>query len=185
MQNGGYSAFCILYIAFPMHDGYLYTLGICGTAAGNNPAPALLSAMLRAIPPVKRAALLGEVVLLDDPHTFADLLLDSVLGEFADAELVLIVTPTPGGRLPARLHQLLARIPPHALAGTHCLLTLVGATHDLSTNAEPGIRSLLAPTDVYLHHTLFAHANEPFTRFEIAAQRAYRQARILAPHALE
>jgi hypothetical protein len=168
-----------------MHDGYLYTLGICGTAAGNNPAPALLSAMLRAIPPVKRAAMLGEVVLLDDPTTFTDPLLDRVLADMYDAELLFIVTPTPGGRLPARLTQLLARIPADALAETHSLVVLVGDTLHDARAAERTIIDRLTPTAVQFTELLFTHADEPFDRFEAAAQRAYRQARILVPHALE
>jgi NAD(P)H-dependent FMN reductase len=168
-----------------MHDGYLYTLGICGTAAGNNPAPALLNAMLKAIPPVKRAAMLGEVVLLANPHSFADPMLNEVLADMRDAELLFIVTPVMADRVPARLASLLARIPAHALAGTQCLLTLVGEPPGQSRAAERAIISLLAPTGVQLNQTLFAHAEEPFARFEAAAQQAYRQARALVPHALE
>ncbi|MCU0492003.1 MAG: hypothetical protein MUD01_10465 [Chloroflexaceae bacterium] len=93
-----------------MHDGYLFTLGLCGTASASSPAPALLNAMLAALPPVKRAALLGEVLPFDSQGQLLDAMLPAILGDIRDAELLLVVTPLlPGGRLPARLEALLHR----------------------------------------------------------------------------
>ena len=107
-----------------MHDDYLFTLGVCGTASDASRAPALLNAMLGAIPPVKRAALLGDVRRLDDPSNIGgDGLLDEVAADFADAELLIIATPAVAGDVPPRLADLLAMaahevrptLPKHAL----------------------------------------------------------------------
>lgn len=115
-----------------MHDGYLFTIGICGSASASNPAPALLDAMLAALPPVKRAALLGEVLPLAADGTLSDPLLDAVVQDIADAELLLFVTPLPpNGQLPARLEALLQRadalLPPGALAGKRAVCAGVAA----------------------------------------------------------
>lgn len=167
-----------------MHDGYLFTLGICGTASGNSPAPELLGAMLRAIPPVKRAALLGEVLLLDDPAHFADPMINMVLADVADAELLLIVSPTPGGRLPLRLANLLEQAAPMALRGTHALIVLISEEDAAPHGAERAISGLLAHSGLHLSELIIARADEPLHTFEAAAQRAYRLARELAPDAL-
>lgn len=92
-----------------MHDGYLFTLGVCGTASDASRAPALLNAMLGAIPPVKRAALLGDVRRLDDPANIdGDGLLDEAASDFADAELLILATPSVAGDVAPRMAALLA-----------------------------------------------------------------------------
>lgn len=109
-----------------MHDGYLFTLAICGTATATSPAPMLLNAMLAALPPVKRAAWLGEVVPLDSSGRWHDPLLDAVVADMRDAEVLLVVSPLYSSRLqpeqatahlPARLVALLERAAPLAAAG--------------------------------------------------------------------
>lgn len=108
-----------------MHDGYLFTLGICGGAGG--PAAACLDLMLAALPPVKRAAYLGEVLVAEGAPSFADPLLPLILADIADAEVLLIVTPLPGGRLPPRLAALLAqRLPPPARGDRFAALVGLG-----------------------------------------------------------
>jgi hypothetical protein len=101
-----------------MHDGYIFTLAICGTAAASSLAPALLNTMLAAIPPVKRAALLGEVVPLDQSGRLHDTLSDQVIADIRDAEVLFLVSPlyhiaqqteTPAVTLPERFRALLAR----------------------------------------------------------------------------
>lgn len=99
-----------------MHDGYVYTLGICGSAAANSPAPALLDALLAALPPVKRAALLGEVVPLDANGRLSDPLVPLVVNDMRDAELILIVTPVSASSLPLRLTVCLDYAEPLATA---------------------------------------------------------------------
>jgi hypothetical protein len=112
-----------------MHDGYIFTLGICGTASASSPALRLLDAMLAALPPVKRAALLGDIVLLDQGGKLDDPLLDPIVRDMVDAELLLIVTPVwPGEQLPPRLLALLERAMPLAETGALSgkIATLVG-----------------------------------------------------------
>jgi hypothetical protein len=100
-----------------MHDGYIFTLGVCGSASDSSPAPACLNAMLAALPPVKRAAYLGEVLLNEGAPSLADPLTGLLLGDVADAEVLLIVTPLPGGALPSRVHNLAQAIAASAPAG--------------------------------------------------------------------
>ncbi len=71
-----------------MHDGYLFTLGICGSADEDDPAPEVLSALLGQLPPVKRAAFLGPL-----PPGQPDALLADIVADMRDAELIVIVTP--------------------------------------------------------------------------------------------
>ncbi len=125
-----------------MHDGYIFTLGICGTAAASSPAPALLGAMLVALPPVKRAAYLGDVLRLngsrDLPHPTHDKLLDEVLADLHDAELLLIVSPiffhpvTHAVSVPARMQHLLERartLPAAALRDKWAVLVSLANPH--------------------------------------------------------
>lgn len=98
-----------------MHDGYLFTLGVCGTASSASVAPALLDAMMGALPPVKRVALLGDVRVLDaDGDLPPDELLDRIAGDLSDAEALLVVTPVLHGGLPPRLRDALRRAGEHA-----------------------------------------------------------------------
>ena len=107
-----------------MHDNYLFTLGVCGSASASSPALGLLETMLRVLHPVKRAALLGEVVALVEGAFTADPMALPILADIADAELLLIVTPFPANRLPARLTTILAmQAPPNpTIRGRHALL---------------------------------------------------------------
>lgn len=108
-----------------MHDGYLFTLGICGSAGG--PAAAALDLMLSALPPVKRAAYLGEVLVAEGAPSLDDPLLPLILADIADAEVLLIVTPLPGGRLPPRLAALLGQtLPPPARGDRFAALVGLG-----------------------------------------------------------
>lgn len=135
-----------------MHDGYLYTLGICGTVAASTPAPALLNTMLAALPPVKRAALLGEVLPLDTNGDLHDPLVDAIVADMHDAEVVLLVSPLyyRDGQvaLPARLTALLDRAMPLVAAGQlrDKVAALVGVIPAPPENV--GCREVLAP----LHH---------------------------------
>lgn len=90
-----------------MHDGYIFTLGICGSTTAEHPALLLLDVMLKALPPVKRAAHLGEVLQLEKNHQLRDPLLDPLREDLRDAEVVLVVTPLHGATLPFRLAALL------------------------------------------------------------------------------
>jgi hypothetical protein len=107
-----------------MHDGYVYTLAICGSATASSPAPAVLNAMLDAIPPVKRAALLGEVVPLTRNGKLDESLIDSVIADMHDAEILFFITPIYHTNrhdvrlmLPERLQTLLQRATPLAASG--------------------------------------------------------------------
>jgi NAD(P)H-dependent FMN reductase len=102
-----------------MHDGYLFTLGICGTASDASIAPAVLGAALRAIPAVKRAALLGDVRRDGERR---DALVAAVAADAADAELLIIVTPPVAGGLPLRLAAAL-----HTVSGHGGVLPAAGA----------------------------------------------------------
>jgi hypothetical protein len=93
-----------------MHDGYIFTLGICGSASAASPATAVLDAMLAVLPPVKRAAYLGEVVALEALATQRDELIAACIADVTDAELLLLVTPTHGGVPPQRFSRLLSAI---------------------------------------------------------------------------
>ncbi len=90
-----------------MHDGYIFTLGICGVAADSHPAPALLDALMAALPPVKRAAFLGDVLPINDAGAVYDPLLEPIINDIADAETVLIVAPLRTDGPPARLIHIL------------------------------------------------------------------------------
>ncbi|RRR76156.1 MAG: hypothetical protein EI684_03495 [Candidatus Viridilinea halotolerans] len=170
-----------------MHDGYLYTLGICGSTAGNGPAPQCLDLMLAALPPVKRAAYLGEVLLDHASPGFRDPLLAPLYVELADAELLLIVTPLPGGQLPPRLQ---------ALAHVLCKTPLVSAPRyaifigfaDHPPHALDALRLALTLNNTTLLHERFAPtAANPVaiaTEAIIWAQHAYACARRHHPEAL-
>jgi len=176
--------FCILHFAFciDMHDGYIFTLGVCGSASDSGPAPACLDAMLAALPPVKRAAYLGEVLVSEGAPSLADPLTAPLLAEIADAELLLLVTPLPGGALPARVRALangLSAAPPLARPRLAALVAFGNA----ATALLP-LRHALALAGVELLGELVA----PAVSIEDAvslARRAYAQARLLQPDALQ
>ena len=125
-----------------MHDGYLFTLGVCGTASAASVAPALLDAMMGALPPVKRVALLGDVrALSDDGELPPDEMLDEVAGDLADAEALLVVTPILHRGLPPRLMDALRRAGERAGAAGlgHTLAALVCVGGD-GIDRETGVR---------------------------------------------
>jgi multimeric flavodoxin WrbA len=131
-----------------MHDGYIYTLALCGATTLSTAAPLIVNTMLAAIPPVKRAAWLGEVLPLTANTSPADPLLDEVLADLHDAEVMLIITPlyqrtgsddTHTSALPARLMRLFDRAGPLAAAGH-----LRGKTAAL-VGVETGENSAAAP----------------------------------------
>lgn len=193
-----------------MHDGYIFTLGVCGTTTTSSPAPALLNSMLAALPPVKRAALLSTVrIQRDDPPSAVpdDPLLDAVVADMHDAELLLFVTPIIHGSastaLPTCLHMLLERAQPLAAAGVlhGRVAALVGV------EAAEQVEQAGALDRIIYKQTIFA----PLHRFCVAAgiqvagtillaaesdaavgtppaqalaQRAYAQVRQRLPHAL-
>ncbi len=97
-----------------MHDGYLFTLGICGSTAADHPALFVLNTMLTALPPVKRAAYLGPVLPLDQHGQLHDTLLEPIVCDIHDAEVLLIVTPVSAAALPVRLTALLNHVVPLA-----------------------------------------------------------------------
>ena len=173
-----------------MHDGYLFILGLCGTASGTSLAPTLLSAMLKTVPPVKRAALLGEVTLLDDWRSTDDHLLLAAIDDMADAELLLLVTPARTHGLPLRFQQLLRQSSQtlgKRLAGRYAVLAVI------AEGGDPA--AALTELGEYAEHVGLVVAErlcigadlseaEALALGNAAALRAYRAARTLAPHAL-
>ncbi|NTU84737.1 MAG: hypothetical protein HGA45_36135, partial [Chloroflexales bacterium] len=68
-----------------MHDGYIFTLGICGSASMSGPAQGCLDLMLATLSPVKRAAYLGEIRVSEGAPSLDDPLRGPVAGAIADA----------------------------------------------------------------------------------------------------
>jgi hypothetical protein len=131
-----------------MHDGYIFTLAICGTANASTPAIAAVNTMLAALPPVKRAALLGEVLPLDSSDSPHDTLIDEVMTDMQDAEVLLLVSPLyrvaarEDVALPARLAALLERAtqPPllERLRGRWAVLVGIDTADDAAAQASQG-----------------------------------------------
>lgn len=170
-----------------MHDGYLFILGICGSTSDSGPAPRCLDVMLAALPPVKRAAYLGEVLISEGAPSLADPLLQPVLEDIADAEVLLVATPLPGGALPARLAALahsLAAAPPPARRRFAALVAFT----DGSTAALWPLRHALEAAGCEILVELYAPAAaEPAAIADEAAElarEAYARARALRPEAL-
>lgn len=169
-----------------MHDGYIFTIGICGSASGM--APACLNVMLAAMPPVKRAALLGEVLLFDGLPCLDDPLADPIRADIADAELLIIVTPLMGGGIPDRLRALaraVVAVPPPARPRIAALVAL-GPQH---TAALVSLRRLCAAAGATIAGELWLNAEDALgddARQQLAdlARVAYAQARNLVPEAL-
>ncbi|WP_129629856.1 hypothetical protein [Candidatus Oscillochloris fontis] len=171
-----------------MHDGYIFTLGICGSASDSSIAPACLDTMLAAIPPVKRAALLGEVLLSAGVPDLADPLSAPIWADLADAEAFFLVTPLVVGGLPARLAALLRHVvaAPPPLRPRHAALVLLGS-------ATPATQALLdhlcRASGADLVGTVWLEPDAdltPTVRQQLVqlAQQTYRQARQLHPEAL-
>jgi|HigsolmetaAR202D_1030399.scaffolds.fasta_scaffold00005_99 Predicted flavoprotein len=128
-----------------MHDGYLFTLGICGTASSASIAPNLLTAMMKAIRPVKRVAHLGDIrPLQSDGSLTKDSFLEEVVDDIPDAEALLIVTPLLHGGLPPRLQALLAcaseRLEANAFSDMLAGLVCVGGDAGEREAAESAVR---------------------------------------------
>jgi hypothetical protein len=169
-----------------MHDGYLFTLGVCGSASDSGPAPACLDGMLAALPPVKRAAYLGEILLSEGAPSLDDPLTAPLLADIADAELLLIVTPLPGGALPARLLGLARALEAAPPAGER-LAAIVTVGEGADTALRP-LRLALARAGATIVGELRGH--EAAGMAEIAssaaglARAAYAMARERNPGAL-
>lgn len=169
-----------------MHDGYLFTLGICGSASDSGPAPAILDAMLAALPPVKRAAYLGEVLISEGQPSFDDPLTAAIAADIADAELLLVVVPLLGGALPGRIHTLAQLKPaPPVQGGRFAVLVSLGASgpetlrslHEMLARAGAQLAGeLLLPLDT--DPTSAAHEASTLAR------QAYSLARAQHPEAL-
>lgn len=171
-----------------MHDGYIFTLGVCGSASDSGPAPACLDAMLAALPPVKRAAYLGEVLVSEGQPSFADPLTAPLLADVADAEVLLVATPLPGGALPARLRALAAAMEARPDQGRRRFAALV-VFADGSTEGLWPLRHALEAAGAEIVGELYASAGEPPA--DVLAEAAelagstYRRARFLHPGALQ
>ncbi len=192
-----------------MHDGYIFTLGIAGSAGG--PTAAGLDLMLAALPPVKRAAYLGDVFTSTGLPSLDDPLTTPILADIADAEVLLIVTPFIAGRLPARIIALTRTTPANNRSRFAALVTLgdgdasplrtwlhaAGAqiTAELALSAT-GQPHGAAPTDAPAAPTDALHAPDasdapPYGRPNLlaplatCARTAYAAARELHPLALQ
>jgi hypothetical protein len=169
-----------------MHDGYLFTLGVCGSASDSGPAPACLDGMLAALPPVKRAAYLGEILLSQGPASLDDPLTAPLLADIADAELLLIVTPLPGGALPARLRALARAIAAAPPSGAR--LAAIVAIGDGGDAALRGLRQALSSAGATVVGELqapgTAEAAELVPAAAGLARAAYALARERSPGAL-
>jgi hypothetical protein len=171
-----------------MHDGYIFTLGVCGSASDSGPAPACLDAMLAALPPVKRAAYLGEVLMSESQPSLADPLTAPLLLDIADAEVLLVATPLPGGALPARLRALadaLAAAPPPERRRFAAIVVFA----DGSTAPLWPLRHALEGAGVEVVGELYAPADaapaDAVAEAAALARAAYLRARYLHPEALE
>jgi hypothetical protein len=170
-----------------MHDGYIFTLGICGGASASGPAPACLDLMLAALAPVKRAAYLGEVLVSEGAPSFDDPLLGPVTADIADAEVLLLSVPLPGGTLPARVAALARALEAAPPPQRRRFVALVAFT-DGTTAALWPLRHALEEAGCELLSELYAPADaEVATIAEEAAalaSEAYARARALNPEAL-
>lgn len=169
-----------------MHDGYIFTLGLCGSAAGGGPAPALLDLMLAALPPVKRAAYLGEVFdSLEQPAL--DPLSEPVCADLADAELLLLTTPLPGGFLPTRLRKLAQLIATAPLPTKRRFVALVVCTDGALEGLWP-LRDAFEAAEIEILSEVYVAAEadpaELADELREVAQIAYGRARALHPKAL-
>jgi hypothetical protein len=164
-----------------MHDGYIFTIGIAGSAGGA--AAACLDLMLAALPPVKRAAYLGAVFTHDGLPSLSDPLTAPIWADIADAEVLLIATPLPGGRLPARLHALTLQ---HVFVPRPRFAALV----TFGAGDAYALEQWLHAIPVTLCGQLHLPEQESLSTAHISAIRelarsAYYNARELLPHALQ
>jgi hypothetical protein len=170
-----------------MHDGYLFTLGVCGSASGG-PAQHCLDAMLAALPPVKRAAYLGEVLVSESAPSLRDPLVAPLLAEIADAELLLAATPLPGGLLPPRLRALAEAIIAAPPAGPRFAVLISFADNLVARTLDP-LRAAFAACGATLIGELQFPADAPAAVWKgdatELARAAYARARSLHPEALQ
>lgn len=170
-----------------MHDGYIYTLGICGSASGSGPAPPCLDLLLAALPPVKRAAYLGEVMLSGGAPSLVDPLIEPVRADIDAAELLIIVTALPGDRLPARLAALVHAIEqePPSVARRFALLVVFA---DASLAGLWPLRHALEHAAIELLNEIYlSTASDPqliADELITVARQAYGRARAMHPEAL-
>lgn len=167
-----------------MHDGYLFTLGICGSAAAGHPALQLLDAMLAALPPVKRALYFGEVQPAGVDGGWHEPLLDPLRTDLADAEILLLVTPAPPGGLPARLRAALDRLPAGSAAGPHQIVVIT-----IGPAAAPALsrlQALFAGPELHFQGLALAADDgvDAIPQAQALSRDAYRRARIALPDAL-
>ncbi len=158
-----------------MHDGYLFTLGICGSAGDDDPATELLNDLLAALPPVKRAAFLAS-----SPTDQAAELVAAVVADMRDAELMVIVTPANAPHLPPCLEQILAAARAVDVRGRYAALYAIGPYADAASRA---LRAAVADCGLVIaaaHHASADQPPSPSTVYPVylAARAA------LAPNAL-
>ncbi len=169
-----------------MHDGYIFTIGICGSAGGL--AQICLDTMLAALPPVKRAALLGAVLLSEGLPSLEDSMAEPIRADIADAELLLIVTPLVGGGLPDRLRALADRVisaPPPQRA-RFVVIVAVGRRDDAALVPLLRLRDAVgaaAAGEIWLEDGEALGAEQRRALVDLA-RSAYARARGLAPEAL-
>jgi hypothetical protein len=188
-----------------MHDGYIFTLGIAGSAGG--PTAHCLDVMLAALPPVKRAAYLGDVLTSPGLPSLDDPLTAPILADVADAEVLLIVTSFLGGRLPPRLAALVRTTPPADRRRFAALVTLgAGDAAPLRTwlnTANAQICAELALSAMGHAHPPYRHPGgyrrpagasleppptdpaNPTDQLAACARAAYAAARAVHPSALQ
>jgi hypothetical protein len=169
-----------------MHDGYIFTLGICAGTYGL--APACLNLMLAALPPVKRAALLGEVLISASAPSLDDPLVEPIRADIADAELLLVVTPLVGGALPTRLRALAHRVKfaPPPPRPRFMVIVVVGEPNDEALLPLRRLRTAVGAVEageLWLEDSDALGADQR-RRLEDLARAAYAQARGLEPEAL-
>ncbi|EFO79998.1 hypothetical protein OSCT_2083 [Oscillochloris trichoides DG-6] len=171
-----------------MHDGYIFTLGVCGSASDSGIAPACLDTMLAAIPPVKRAALLGEVLLSAGLPDLTDPLIPAICADLADAELLFVVSPLLDGALPPRLAALVRHVlaaPPPARP-RHAALVLIGTPTPATQTYLDRLCSacgaqIVDQVNIDPNIDFHSHIQKHLTQL---AQRTYHHARPLHPEAL-
>ncbi|WP_129671886.1 hypothetical protein [Candidatus Chloroploca sp. Khr17] len=170
-----------------MHDGYIFTLGICGSTMASGPAPASLDLMLAALAPVKRAAYFGEVLISTDLPSLDDPLTTPVVNDIADADVLLITTPLPGGKLPARLHSLV-RLIEHAAPVQRRRFAVIIAFTDGTTEGLWPLRHALDAAAIEVLSELYAPAeadlDELAPELISLAHMVYGRAHALHPEAL-
>ncbi|NTW01195.1 MAG: NAD(P)H-dependent oxidoreductase [Oscillochloris sp.] len=169
-----------------MHDGYIFTIGICGSA--NGLAPACLDIMLSALPPVKRAALLGEVLLFEGTPSLDDPLIGPIRADIADAELLVLVTPVLGNDIPTRLHTLAnaMNIAPPPASPRFAVLVIIGPHNNAALSSLRHICTMAGATvigELWVEDT--GNLSIEIERLLATLARvAYTQAHSLHPEAL-